>query len=116
MERRPYVESLRRPPRRLKVVYDQPEVSRMQAPDLLRRALDQPLEFVFGSLHGGRLLRRLTDMALSCRPPVNVPSLDRRPPGESTPEPGGRRLGSLAGPEVAAGQLQCLVRQQPREA
>src|SRR5262245_28577081 len=38
---------------------------------------------------------------------------DRRPPGESTPEPGGRRLGNLEDREVAAGQLQCLVRPQP---
>ncbi len=37
----------------------------------------------------------------------------RRPPGESSDQPGGRRLGSLAGPEAAAGQLQCLVRPRP---
>src|SRR5262245_24163202 len=52
----------------------------------------------------------LTDTALSCRPPVNVARTDRRPPDESTPEPGGRRLEGLAGPGVPAGQLQCLVR------
>jgi hypothetical protein len=37
---------------------------------------------------------------------------DRRPPGESTPEPGGRRLEHPAGDQAAAGQLQCLVRRQ----
>jgi hypothetical protein len=47
--------------------------------------------------------------ALSCRPPVSVPTTDRRPPGESSDQPGGRRL-EAAGPGVAAGQLQCLVR------
>src|SRR5262245_34743839 len=52
----------------------------------------------------------LTDRALSCRPPVKVPGPDRRPPDESAPEPGGRRLERLAGTRVAAGQLQCLVR------
>src|SRR5262245_20244327 len=56
---------------------------------------------------------RLTDTALSCRPPMNVPGPDRRTPGESTPEPGGRRLGSPRTPGAAAGQLQCLVRRRP---
>src|SRR5262245_49798414 len=58
--------------------------------------------------------RGLTDTALSCRPPVKVPSPGRRPPDESTPEPGGRQLESPAGSEVAAGQLQCLVRPRVR--
>src|SRR5262245_40140775 len=58
---------------------------------------------------------RLTATALSCRPQVKVPGPGRRPPGDSPPGPGGRRLGDLAGPGVAAGQLHCLVRRrQPR--
>src|SRR5262245_1879086 len=32
--------------------------------------------------------------ALSCRPPVSVPRNDRRLPGESTPDPGGRPAGN----------------------
>src|SRR5262245_30415011 len=53
--------------------------------------------------------RRPTDRALSCRPPVNVPGIARRPPGESTPQPGGGRLEAPAGRAVAARQLQGLV-------
>jgi hypothetical protein len=46
---------------------------------------------------------------------LKVPGPDRRPPGESTPEPGGRRLERQAGLAVAAGQLQCLVRRPAAE-
>jgi hypothetical protein len=62
----------------------------------------------------GTAVGGLTDRALSCRPPVSVPRNDRRPPGVSATRPGGRRLEGLAHPGVAAGQLQCLVRQRPR--
>ena len=51
--------------------------------------------------------------ALSCRPPVIVPGSARRTPGESTPDPGGRRLEGRAGRAAAAGQLQRLVRRLP---
>jgi hypothetical protein len=51
-------------------------------------------------------------MALSCAPPVNHHSTDRRAAGESTARPAARRLENLAGSEAAARQLQRLVRQR----
>jgi hypothetical protein len=60
-------------------------------------------------------LRRLTDQALSCRPPVKVPRSDRRAPAEPTPNRAAAGWEARQIDQVAAGQLQCLVRRQAQE-
>jgi hypothetical protein len=63
--------------------------------------------------HG--LSRWLTDQALSCRPPVKIPRPLRRAPAESTPNRAAAGWKPRQADPAAAGQLQCLVRQRPRD-
>jgi hypothetical protein len=58
-------------------------------------------------------LCRLTDQALSCRPPVKVPRPDRRAPAESTPNRAAAGWTPRQADPAAAGQLQCLVGLRP---
>src|SRR5262245_18149892 len=61
--------------------------------DEANRNEDEPTTQAFGIRVGHSFSRRLTDRALSCRPPVTLPwSTDGRPPVPLT-DGGGRRLG-----------------------
>src|SRR5262245_31782140 len=58
--------------------------------------------------------RGLTDTALSCRPPVKVPSPGRRPPDESTPEPGGWPAGPAGRPSGGrSAPMPCYAARSP---
>jgi hypothetical protein len=58
--------------------------------------------------------RCLTDQALSCRPPVKVPRPARRAPAEATPNRAAAGWKARQSGQMAAGQLQCLVRPRAR--
>jgi hypothetical protein len=57
---------------------------------------------------------RLTDQALSCRPPVRVPRPVRRAPAEPTPTRAAAGWKPRQVDQAAAGQLQCLVRRRTK--